>query len=531
MSKQRLICASCEKRGPVQSFCQHCGHPTVAATYEERIVWEMGQWESSRSRQGAAPAPAPPAPPVRNLRPSRPEPVQAGPDIAPAPARQPRIVIPKRTIVPRPAAEQARPAAQVRPQPSPRPAPPRQQPGPSMRPAASAPTPLRAVPSAPPAQAPAPQRPAALQRPAPQQPQQRPRPLIPRPTRPLSAAASATAVEQIEALAPATLDAPLEQVAPANEENGVLLIRTLQRDTDTEQAERQAAELAAEEAALREAAAREEAARVAQEQAAEARARAEAEALAEQEREAARLAEEQAQRAEAEARRLEAEEQARAEQEAKQQAKAAKAEAKAAEKAARAQAKIDAKQAKAAAKQQKVHAKQAEAPAHKMTRRERNHARDVAALEPVDGEVVTERLRGRCYGPASLLITNYRVAVVSGRRTRVRWIPLEEVNQIDTMWRSAPTVVIGGTVELLRFRMRKARALSAVVHTLMGLVQASKVPGSSHHNAELTQAWCDKAGEIWDSQTGRIRLFIRRHPVFTLSWLTTLVPIAYFAAR
>ena len=335
----------------------------------------------------------------------------------------------------------------------------------------------------------------------------------------------------IEQIAPARLDEPVEEetARELEDDNRVLLIRRLERtvehelEDDAEQVAEPAEDVLQDDldAMLDEAVEEMPAEETLEED------RKAARAAAKQQKAAARDAVKQAQR-EAEDARKRAEAEAKAARAAQlEEERAAMEAAKRAEEAAKAEAKAAAKRERRAGKQRPA----AAIDQPKLNRRERGFQRDIETLGLVEDETVTMSLRGRAFGPATLIVTNFRVAVVGGRRTSVRWIPFEEVNQIDTMWRGAPTVLVGGTVEVLRFRMRSEQKLSEIVHMLMTDVQASKVPGSAHHNAELTQAWCDKAGEVWDSHTGRIRLFIRRHPAFTLSWLTTLVPVAYFAAR
>ena len=45
------------------------------------------------------------------------------------------------------------------------------------------------------------------------------------------------------------------------------------------------------------------------------------------------------------------------------------------------------------------------------------------------------------------------------------------------------------------------------------------------------QEWTDRTNEMLDSGSGKFRLWIRRHPWFTLMWLASLVPVAYFITR
>lgn len=177
--------------------------------------------------------------------------------------------------------------------------------------------------------------------------------------------------------------------------------------------------------------------------------------------------------------------------------------------------------------------KPARAPKEKLSRKERRLRGQTSALDMREGETLTRSLDGRSrLRRATLLLTNYRVAVVSRSRRRriVRWIPLEEVSQIDTAWRGAPTVMIEASIESLSFNNRSGAMLAETVEALEKEVREAHGSGARRHHPEITQEWCDRTGEVWDSNAGRLRLWIRRHPVFTLTWLASIVPIAYFAA-
>jgi len=50
-TKKRYLCTFCEARLEEGcSFCAACGHPTSWATHEEKVRWELQQYERSRSR-------------------------------------------------------------------------------------------------------------------------------------------------------------------------------------------------------------------------------------------------------------------------------------------------------------------------------------------------------------------------------------------------------------------------------------------------------------------------------------------------
>lgn len=51
----RFVCPYCEEKIDPQSFCPRCGQPTKLATHDERVLWELGQWEASRRAVGVQP--------------------------------------------------------------------------------------------------------------------------------------------------------------------------------------------------------------------------------------------------------------------------------------------------------------------------------------------------------------------------------------------------------------------------------------------------------------------------------------------
>ena len=637
MAKNRFVCSACGAKTPIQAFCQQCGQPTPVCTPDERILWEMGQWESSRSRQGK---------PVRSVSlPLRKDP-NAPAEIYEPPASTRRQVapIPEQPMVDKPATPPVpmRPAARTPTEQSPAAT------TPSRPDAGGQTTGPRSVPIEPAKRS---QRPAGPQIAA------------------AAAASSAANALELNVAAPEVTEAPARRQV---DKSAALqrIIRNIPRHTTTrtpapagesiipETADHAARRAALEEAA-RIAAQMEEEARIAQETEererqehlervmreaeerarveAEERARAEAEEKArlealEQARldaerkaqeaeararaaeEAARMAEEQARIAEEErARRVaeerarleaeekiltaqfeaakaEAEEQARREAEERAKAEAeekarleaareamkeaeerqreaervrreAEAEAEAAQRAAEKEAKRlareQAENQKLAEKRAKKEAKEAAAAAAKAakvaaeaqqqeetgeqpakpqrkSRLDRRYDRQVAALGLLDGETVTIMADGRSgLRRATMFITRYRVAIVgrSRRRTMVRWIPLEEVTKVETAWRGAPTVIVHATIEVLPFKQRAKSTMQQLTQLVKSEVREARSGGGRRHSADLMQDWNDRMNHMMDSSAGRFRLWIRRHPWFTLVWLASLVPVAYFIAR
>lgn len=91
MSKRfRFYCTRCEKRiDEGKPFCKSCGFPTMWAAHDEKVQWELAQWEKARD---VVPAPesARPYAPIRRAAARR---AAAAASPGPAPAsvsRSPR---------------------------------------------------------------------------------------------------------------------------------------------------------------------------------------------------------------------------------------------------------------------------------------------------------------------------------------------------------------------------------------------------------------------------------------------------------
>jgi hypothetical protein len=126
------------------------------------------------------------------------------------------------------------------------------------------------------------------------------------------------------------------------------------------------------------------------------------------------------------------------------------------------------------------------------------------------GEIVETAVKGR-WGifPATFAITTYRVAV-HRRFGRTRWIPLEEVRKFTAKRRA---LIVEASIEHFRFRTRRVDDLAVALDA--ALIEARR-PNSHRHDAGVLQEWCDRC-EIWDSHTGRIRLWLNRHPVMIVT--------------
>jgi hypothetical protein len=88
---------------------------------------------------------------------------------------------------------------------------------------------------------------------------------------------------------------------------------------------------------------------------------------------------------------------------------------------------------------------------------------------------------------------------------------------------------MSGSVEVLTMQKSKREMLSSFQQLLQGEVEESLRPGNTqHHHADITQEWCDRATEIWDSRSRRFRLWIRRHPAVTFLSFTSCVAGAFW---
>ena len=541
MARNRFVCSSCGAKTPIQAFCQQCGQPTPVCTPDERILWEMGQWESSRARQGK---------PVRTVS----LPLRTDPS-APAPVYEPPAST-RRQVQPLPP-EQPRTAPSAPGQP-PMPAQP-------MKPAARTPLEQRPRPDSPP-EDPRPQAPRSV----PTEPRKRNE----RPAGPQIAAAAAASSTAHALELNVTHDVAEAPTKRQIDKSAALqrIIRNIPRhapsrtpvdDSILPEPADQFAKRAALEEAARLAAEMEEQARLAAEQEererqehlervmreAEERARAEAEertrvkaeekARLEAAREAMKEAEARQREAERVRREAEAEAEAAqraAEKEAKRLAREQTQNQKEAEKKAKKDTKKAAAAAAKAAQQVETHRQEVtgEAKPHRKSRLDKRYDRQVAALGLLEGETVTIMADGRSgVRRATMFITRYRVAIVgrSRRRTMVRWIPLEEVTKIETAWRGAPTLIVNAPIEVLPFKQRAKSTLQQLTRLVQSEVREARAGGGRRHSADLMQDWNDRMNQMLDSSTGRFRLWIRRHPWFTLVWLASLVPVAYFISR
>jgi hypothetical protein len=172
-----------------------------------------------------------------------------------------------------------------------------------------------------------------------------------------------------------------------------------------------------------------------------------------------------------------------------------------------------------APKQQKP--KDGRKEAEKRERKHRRHSKRVhrraASLDLKDGERVSLSIEGWSrFRRATLVVTNYRVALITRLPPQVRWIPLEEVSLVTRRWQGAWSVLVAAPTEVLTLQKSKGQMLASFKELLDSEVREARSGGSQRHNADITQEWCDSATTIWDSRFNRIRLWGRRHPIVTL---------------
>jgi hypothetical protein len=466
------ICNYCEEKlAPKQAFCGKCGHPTEHANHDERVLWDLGQWETSRRRKASAEPQdtrkaAQSADRTREIRTAQ---GKAPGGVAPAPTGvngnggKPVTETPKRSFLGRPSRRPApqAPAAQAPP------------------PQAPAPRPTAPKPAAKPVQAPAARsndaaRPAAStgNRPAPSA-RKAPTMTSERPAA-ASAAPAPTArpVERREYVAPKT-KAPAE--APP-----LIMIRKSADETQapaasTTQAPQEEAPAKPSPRALRKA------------------------------------AEEKKQEAER-ARKLARKEAERVRAEQKKEADRLRAE-----------------QAKEEERRRKEEAKDAQKRQRKHKRHSKRVNRRAAELDLRDGERVSLSIEGWSrFRRATMVVTNYRVALITQIPPQVRWIPLEEVSGVHHRWRGSQSLVVTSTIEILTLQKSKKEMLASFEQILESEVAEARRPGATQrHHGDITQEWAERSTEIWDSHLRRLRLWIRRHPAVTLGTLTVCVIAAF----
>jgi hypothetical protein len=151
------------------------------------------------------------------------------------------------------------------------------------------------------------------------------------------------------------------------------------------------------------------------------------------------------------------------------------------------------------------------------------------SLELYEGESVSLSLDGWArFQRAAVVVTRYRVVLISRWLKRVHWIPLEEVTRASLRWRGSWVLNVEGSVETITFQKHHRGMLASFHQMLHAEVREARLPGGRRHHPDVIQDWCDRSTRMWDSHVGRIRLWIHRHPVISLGFVALLVPAAYF---
>lgn len=171
--------------------------------------------------------------------------------------------------------------------------------------------------------------------------------------------------------------------------------------------------------------------------------------------------------------------------------------------------------------------------AAKREKKHRRHAKRVGrralSLDLKEGERVSLSIEGWSrFRRATLVVTNYRVALITRVPPVVRWIPLEEVSSIARRWHGAHSLVIAASAEVLTLQKSKKEMLASFQELLESEVTESRRHGSSRHHGDITQEWCELTTQVWDSHHYRLRLWVRRHPILTVVTMISSVVGAYF---
>jgi hypothetical protein len=190
---------------------------------------------------------------------------------------------------------------------------------------------------------------------------------------------------------------------------------------------------------------------------------------------------------------------------------------------------LRAEQKKEEEQRRKEEAKDAQKRQRKHKRHSKRVNRRAAELDLRNGERVSLSIEGWSrFRRATMVVTNYRVALITQIPPQVRWIPLEEVSGVHHRWRGSQSLVVTSTIEILTLQKSKKEMLASFEQILESEVAEARKPGATQrHHGDITQEWAERSTEIWDSHLRRLRLWIRRHPAITLGSLTVCVIAAF----
>ena len=181
-------------------------------------------------------------------------------------------------------------------------------------------------------------------------------------------------------------------------------------------------------------------------------------------------------------------------------------------------------------RRRKEHAKESRKREKKHRRHSKRVNRRAAELDLRDGERVSLSIEGWSrFRRATLVVTNYRVALITRMPPQVRWIPLEEVSDVHHRWFGTHSLRIVSPIEVMTLQKSKRQMLASFEELLESEVAEARRPGATErHHGDITQEWAERSTEIWDSHLKRFRLWIRRHPAITLGTLLVCLAGAYF---
>jgi len=128
---------------------------------------------------------------------------------------------------------------------------------------------------------------------------------------------------------------------------------------------------------------------------------------------------------------------------------------------------------------------------------------------------------------ATLVVTNYRVALITRVPPQVRWIPLEEVATVSRRWHGAYSIVVTAPTEVVTLQKAKRQIIASFQELLESEVKEARRGGIQRHHPDITQEWCERATQVWDSRFQRIRLWIRRRPAVTVIGLVMIAAASF----
>jgi len=500
------VCSHCEEKlSNGQAFCGKCGQPTRWATHDERVLWDLGQWESSRKNSNTGGKAAASAERSHQLRQTVRDRVSVGaPQQPPTPSAEPG---PRRSMLSR-FRRPVEPAASA--------------------PAVAAPAPAAPAPAAPAPAAPAPAAPAA--RATTPDTLEQPKPVAPKP----SVVAQRPAARPVS---PAAKPAPTSGRTPpgsspastgaARPSQVARVVRTAASAAPAPAARTNPAGARVATATVRAAGSASAAPAIAPEPVVEAPVQSQAPAVQEVEEAPVETPRSAPGTPLVIIRRSAAvQPPAPVEQQAAVAAPAPakpKREKKQKPPKAPKQRNVRTETPVAAPKPKKEDRKEAA----KRERKHRKHSKRVnrraASLDLKDGERVSLSIEGWSrFRRATLVVTNFRVALVTQVPPQVKWIPLEEVATVSRRWRGAHSIVVSAPTEVVTLQKSKRDMLASFQELLESEVREARRHGSSRHHPDITQEWCDRATQIWDSRFHRVRLWIRRHPAATIIGLLVI---------